>query len=341
MTQLAYPPLDPRRLPVHLQPSLPVGEQDYYAFWRAPRYRWWKGLLAIALAGFAFLVASTILSFVGWAIDDVDWTVVATGALPPVGPGFFIANNIALALCIPFAGLSAWLCVQQRPGWLSSVEGGVRWGWLLLLLAVLLPLWAVVIGGLTLLGPLDDVRIRDHTLVMIVGILLTTPLQAAGEEYLIRGLLGRAVGSWFSSPVFGVVAGTIVTAAVFMAMHGADDPWLNAFYVVFAVVGSWVTWRTGGLEAAVALHVANNLTATAILPFIDFSDLFNREAGAGDASVLVNVGLLLAGAGVVELLMRRRRNLVIRSAPGRPQLDALAAPPPGFGGPLGGALPPW
>ncbi|HHU38660.1 MAG TPA: CPBP family intramembrane metalloprotease [Propionibacterium sp.] len=324
------PPPDPRRLPTHLQPALPIEERDYYAFWRAPRLRWWKPILAALMATFLFLAVSTVLQFIGWTIDGVDLSVLLEGTIPPVGPGFFLANNLSLALCIPIAMVTAWACVQQRPRWLSSVVGGLRWGWLGKLLVFLVPLWVVVIGGSHLLGPLDDVRLRDHTLVMVVGILLTTPLQAAGEEYLVRGLLGRIVGSWFRAPVIGFVASTVVTAAVFMAMHGAGDPWLNAFYVVFAAVGSWLTWRTGGLEAAIAIHAVHNTVSMALLPFVDFSEMFNREAGVGDATVLIPMTLLLVGAGVVEYLARRSPRTV-RSAPGRAQWDALTAPRPGFG----------
>ncbi len=325
------PPLpDPRHLPPHLQPALPVEERDYYAFWRAPRYRWWKGILAAVMAAFLFLAFGTVAQFIGWGIDRADLSVLLRGEIPAVGPGFFLANNISLALCIPFAMLSAWACVQQRPRWLSSVVGGIRWRWLAHLALVLLPFWVVVIGGSHLLGPLDDVRVRDHTLVMVVGILLTTPLQAAGEEYLVRGLLGRVVGSWFRAPAFGFAASTVVTALVFMAMHGAGDPWLNAFYLVFAVVGSWLTWRTGGLEAAIAIHAIHNTVSMALLPFVDFSDMFNREAGVGDATVLIPMALLVVAAGVVEFLVRRRPQLV-RGAPGRRELEALAAPRPAFG----------
>ncbi|MER2134496.1 MAG: CPBP family intramembrane glutamate endopeptidase, partial [Arthrobacter sp.] len=33
---------------------------------------------------------------------------------------------------------------------------------------------------------------------------------------------------------------------------------------VFAVAAGWLTWRTGGLEAAIALHVVNNLVVLAL-----------------------------------------------------------------------------
>lgn len=329
------PPLpDPSRLPTHLQPALPVEERDYYAFWRAPRYRWWKGLLAVVMGAFGFLVLSTVAAFVGWGIDGTDLTALAEGKLPPTGPGFLFANAVGLGLLIPLSMLIAWVCVQQRPRWLSSVVGGIRWKWLGLLVVVLLPLWLLVIGGTTLLGPLDDVRVREHTALVLVGVLLTTPFQAAGEEYLVRGLGGRAIGSWFRSPIVGFGAATLVTTVVFMSMHGAGDPWLNAFYVAFGLVCSWLTWRTGGLEAAVVVHAVHNTVSMLILPFVDFSEMFNREAGVGNASILIPIALLVVAAGIVEFLVRRYPQ-VLRTAPGRRELEALPAPPPhpgpGFG----------
>ena len=47
--------------------------------------------------------------------------------------------------------------------------------------------------------------------------LVTTPLQAAGEEYGARGLIMRSAGSWVASPVPGLIIATIVPSLVFMA----------------------------------------------------------------------------------------------------------------------------
>ena len=321
-------PLTLEMLPPALRPALPTEPRDYFAFWRAPRYRWWKSLLAIALALGVMFVISGIAGAIGMAIDHVDpFEVVRTNQIP-VGPGLFIANNISLGLAIPVAMLTAWVCVQQRPRWLTSVTGGMRWGWFWLLIAILTPLWAVLIGIGLMMAPLEGVGMWPHTVPMIVGILLTTPFQAAGEEYLVRGMLGRAVAAWFPSPVAGFAVSTVVTALVFMALHAADDPWLNVFYLTFGVAGSWLTWRTGGLEAAVALHIVNNMLSEVMLPFIDMSGMFDRQAGAADASVLINIGFLVGATLLIDFLARRRK-LLTRNDPGRAELDAVLGGAPG------------
>ncbi|MFZ2750396.1 MAG: CPBP family intramembrane glutamic endopeptidase [Propioniciclava sp.] len=320
-------------LPAYLRPALPLEERDYFAFWRAPRYRWWKSLLAILLAGVVFMLLSGMFGAIGMLIDGTSLLAVSLDNLE-VGPGFFIANNLSLAACIPVAMFTAWACVQQPPRWLSSVTGGVRWRWLFLVIAAILPLWILLIGIGILVAPPEGVGIWPHTLAMILGILLTTPLQAAGEEYLVRGLLGRSVAAWLPNPRVGFVLSTVVTVLVFMSLHGADDPWLNAYYMVFGLVGSWLTWRTGGLEAAVAIHVVNNMLTEVTLPFVDMSGMFNRTEGTGDASILINVGVLAVAAVIVEILARRK-GIVVRSAPGRAELDATLVAAPAYGPPPG------
>ena len=90
-------------------------------------------------------------------------------------------------------------------------------------------------------------------------VLLTTPLQSAGEEYGARGLIARAAGSWVADPRIALAISTVVSATIFMLAHGAADPWLIGYYFVFGVAMSVVVWRTGGLEVAVLIHTVNNL----------------------------------------------------------------------------------
>ncbi|MFV0405813.1 MAG: lysostaphin resistance A-like protein [Propioniciclava sp.] len=308
-------------LPPEALPKLPIVDTDYVRFFRGPRFRWWKSLLALVAVGFAWVIVGSVLILVGYALDGIDLVQMAVSATISIGPWSFLANNVALALCIPLTWLAAWAILGQRPRWLASVVGGIRWAWLWRVGAIVLPIWVVLSVIAFIMEPDMDMRWRSHSLLMIVGILLTTPLQAAGEEYLIRGFLVRCVGSWIRPELAAFTVSTLVGSAVFMSLHGAGDPWLNAFYFVFGAVGSWLTWRTGGLEAAIALHVINNLLGEIFMPFVDFSEMFDRGVGAGDPSLLLNMGFLVA-TGVLLDFYSRRQGLVVRSAPG---LEALAA----------------
>ena len=97
---------------------------------------------------------------------------------------------------------------------------------------------------------------------LVVVSLLTTPLQAAGEEIAFRGGLVQSVGSWFRSPVVALVVTTILSTVTFVAAHGSFDPWIVIEIGTLAVFGCYLAWRTGGLEAVLVIHIVNNVLIT-------------------------------------------------------------------------------
>ena len=100
---------------------------------------------------------------------------------------------------------------------------------------------------------------------LLVVILLTTPLQAAGEEVGFRGYLTQAVASWSVRPVSGIVVGHRGERRLLRA--GPRRPGRRALFgdrLAFGLTASWLVWRTGGLEASMALHAANNLVSLVV-----------------------------------------------------------------------------
>ena len=270
--------------------------------------------------GASWFAVSLVLSLLALAYEfatgGLDLDGLMAGELP-VTPSLFLVNNLALAAAIPLAWAAHAAVFRQRIGWLSSVAGRFRWGAFgkfAALVAVAYVVFSVV--EFALLGWPEDLAVRPETGFLLVVVLLTTPLQAAGEEFALRGVGARAIGSWFSGPWIGLVVSTLVTAVVFMLLHGAGDLWLNLYYFYFAVVASILTWRTGGLEAAIALHVVNNLTSLLWVPFTGLDGIFDREAGVGDPSVLLLMaGMALVAAGL--LWLASRVGLARSAAPGR------------------------
>ncbi len=283
---------------------LPTQPVEYHQMLRTPRATWWKGLLVIVSFVAAYLIVSGILQIGAVAIDVARGRVAAGDLLQgkvTLTPSLLIATNLSNVAAIP---LSIWLqraFYGQRGPWLHSVVGRFRWRLLAQSAVVVLPLWAVyVVIGILGAGPSGG-GLTGESIALLVIVWLTTPLQAAGEEYGARGLITRAAGSWASDPRLALIIGTVVSSGLFMLAHGAGDPWLIVFYFLFGVGLSIVTWRTGGLEVAILIHAVNNLMAftIGIVSGQDMSRALDRSDGVGGPEILVPMVLLaLVVAGV-------------------------------------------
>ncbi|MGC3992885.1 MAG: CPBP family intramembrane metalloprotease [Propionicimonas sp.] len=306
--------------------ALPTVPREYHEFYRTPRFRWWKPLAALALFAASALIATTLFSMlilIDVANGRIDLNDMASGNITTT-PMLFLANNLGIAVWVPLALLSGWAVFGQRPKWLSSIAGGFRWrlfGRFALIAFLVLGISTGIQVALS--GGVGDLAWNPDSLFLILTILLTTPFQCAGEEYSLRGLGARCIGSWFSWRRAGLAVATAVTSVVFMLLHGAGDPWLNAFYLLFAVTSSVLVWRTGGLEASIALHVCNNMISEAFMPFTDISGLFNREAGTAGPETLWQMAAVLLVAGLM-LWQARKLKLQRKAAPAAPA--AMAAP---------------
>lgn len=292
---------------------LPEPGTEYHRFLRTPRNAWWKGVVAILGFVVGYLILNTVLGIVAIAFDVLSgrssWESYSSGAVE-FTPAIFLATNIGNALCIPLAMLLQWWIWGQPVRWLHSVAGVIRWRLLGRTAAVVVPLWLVYMGVSAIAFPQSSGitgpgNFTGESVALLVIMLVTTPLQAAGEEYGARGLIMRSAGSWVASPVPGLIIATIVPSLVFMAAHGAGDPWLNVYYFLFGAAMSLLVWRTGGLEAAVVVHAVNNMMAFGIVILAGQEINMDRSAGTGGAFMLVPMAVLLIVAVVLSLLAKR------------------------------------
>ena len=272
-----------------------------------------EGLVAILGFVIGYLFLNTVLGVVAIAFDVLtgrsSWEAYSSGKVE-FTPAIFLATNIGNALCIPLAMLLQWWIWGQPVRWLHSVAGVVRWRLVGRSAAVVVPLWLVYMvlsavafpqtSGIT--GPGS---FTGESVALLIIMLVTTPLQAAGEEYGARGLIMRSAGSWVASPVPGLIIATIVPSLVFMAAHGAGDPWLNVYYFLFGAAMSLLAWRTGGLEAGVVVHTVNNMMAFGIVILAGQEINLDRSAGTGGAFMLVPMAVLLIVTVVLSLLAKR------------------------------------
>ncbi|MBG6060154.1 membrane protease YdiL (CAAX protease family) [Cryobacterium sp. MP_M3] len=270
-------------------------------------------MLAIVLLVVAFLVVSTAIT-VAAALLDEGLGNKPQGAAAAITPISLLAFNLSLAAQLPIAMLLQWQLFGVRPRWLSSVEGRFRWRWFGRLAVVLVPLYAVYIAFTFFIAPVGPLRLDGNSVLILLIVLITTPLQAAGEEYAMRGLVQRSISSWFRDGRVALIVSTGFAAVIFAVAHANADPWQMAYYVVFGVSASVATWGTGGLEAGILTHGVNNLFILAPLALSGgIGGIIVRDDEGNGARMLVPMTMVALSAVVCIWLARRSHN-VTRSA---------------------------
>ena len=224
---------------------------------RGPRFAWWRSLLALPLAGlFAIVLMLGMFGILALAGQGHVLSQAFEGdAMNPVSFGI---GNLVIGCLIPAAMLATRIMHGVRPGYVSSVAGNFRWRWAMRCTLIMVPLYILIFALDQLInGPEGAIPAQQGLLVLMV--LVGTPVQAAGEEYFFRGLLMQNVGSWFRHPTVALVVTTALSTGLFAAAHGSTDIWVLLDLGVFALACCFLIWRTGGIEAAVVLHVVNNM----------------------------------------------------------------------------------
>ncbi|MFB9250803.1 lysostaphin resistance A-like protein [Sphaerisporangium melleum] len=261
-----YPGPAAWRAPPRPQPwaaPAPAGTRyDHLA--RGPWNRWWRPLVGTAAIAIAFVGAGLIVIFGGALVAElVGIPVVMSGDRLFGQPAYELAVLLlSIAVVLPVVFAVAWLTQRRSPGTLSSVAGRLRWGWLLICTGVALV--ALVLGQVAMIvtyavtgedtGSLFGWVGWDRFLPGLLVIVLLVPFQAAAEEYVFRGWLIQAFGSYLRTPWPGILLG----AALFTSLHAYTDYGVVDVFSFGALMG-WLAVRTGGLEAPIALHVVNNV----------------------------------------------------------------------------------
>ncbi len=322
----------PARPPV--ASALPLTPVEYHQMYRTPRLRWWKALLLIVSFVAAYLIVSGVLQLAAIAIDIARGRVQSSDLLAgkiTLTPVLLLSVNLTNALSIPIAMLLQRAFFGQRGRWLHSVTGRFRWRLMARSAVIVVPVWALFTAAGALLSPsTPGTGLTGESIALLVIVLLTTPFQAAGEEYGARGLLAKAAGSWVANPMIALLIATVVSSVLFMLAHGAGDPWLIIYYFLFGVALSLVTWRTGGLEVAVLIHAVNNMVVfgVSILAGQDLSQSLDRSEGVGSPLILVPMVLMAALVALVWWLAKRT-GVQRRFEPVDPVPAAPGPPAPG------------
>jgi membrane protease YdiL (CAAX protease family) len=299
----------------------PSGAPDtglaYHQILRAGRGGVGRPILGILTMLVGFFVIGplvwSILAMAFFAVAGSDNISQSTRELVDTGnvtPGVLLFVNLVLIMGIPIS----WFCVrvfhEVRPRWLTSVAPRLRWRWFAVSfgLALVTLVFVVVLGSL-LPGVSDGDAVSDGanaftstTRNFLIVILLSTPFQAAAEEYAFRGYLTQAFGGLFASRAVAVLA----PALLFALAHGLGQSlpiFVDRF--AFGVTAGLLVVLTGGLEAGIAYHVLNNVLAFVLaLGFGDMTSVLTPSGGTW-SDVVLSVVKSVVFVGLAVYVARR------------------------------------
>lgn len=290
---------------------------EYHRLYRGTlRYDWWKPLVALVLAGVYFIVLSTVFVLVATPVlmsfDPAYLSTVVedpNALLDTQNPVSVAFALLSIILMLPSAIL-ALLSVGIRPtGRLWSVAARIRWKFLAwLMLAAIVGVVAMNLAGIgadLLFGAMSgggsagaepaaaEGAVTDFNWtaawVSLAIVVVLVPVQATAEEVIFRGLFMQVLGSWLKSPWFG-----ILIPSVGFALGHIYDIWGLLQVGLMGVFAAWLTWRTGGLEAAMAIHIVNNLVAFGFMAFaVGGETAQTSDAGSAGGVIGEVVGLLV------------------------------------------------
>ena len=275
--------------PMHTTTPLPPA---YPQRWQSLNLRWWRPWLALLLLILLFAATYGALAL-----------LLAIWRLPTPAPlGLLLAVLLApLVALVPVTRLAVRWGLGQGGGLMDAPTRRFRWRWALCALGVSVVLFLPMLAiEMLWLNP-APLRPEPNLFGLALFLLLLVPFQAAGEEYLFRGFLSQFIGQWLRSRRWAFWLPLLLTSLLFALVHGQQD--LPLFLTRFGLgaVFFWLTWHSGGLEAAIGLHAASNLLAFAqsLLTGTTLSALFSSEVDWRLALVQ-----LLASAAIAVLLVR-------------------------------------
>ncbi len=296
----------------------PREEPGTYAYHRLQRTRpgWWRPLLVgvvgvalyvVVLAVGAVLVLTAAAASGPGGLDALARVDVADLSDPLA----FTLGMLTIIAMLPALLVATWLLGARPVGLIVSVTARPRWRWALRCLAGSAALAVLVQGADALVAVVQgqpwQPRVDDHTWLLLGLVLLLVPAQCVAEEVVFRGYLVQAVGTWLRHPSWAVALPVplFVLGHTYVGLAMVDT-------AVWALAMGWLVWRTGGLEAAAAAHVVNNVVVFC-LGAVGLADL--DVVDIGPVALAVSVASTAAYVGLVEVLARRQGVARVRVVP--------------------------
>ena len=272
-----------------------------------PRARWFTPVLeGLLIAGIYFvlllMVSFALLAFAVMLRVPYDYLTDLQRIYANVfkTPLVFIALLITIIPVIPAIFIARLITNFKPLGLIHSIAGRMRWSYLGVFLGFGFLIFGLYYVGFATLDGSLTTQNSVHPLnsgmfwLYIVLILLIVPFQCYAEELLFRGYL-------MQNPAWAI----IIPAPIFMVLHGYGL-WGLLSVLTMALIAGFLCWYTGGLEAGIGLHIANNVSIF-IFGLLGLEDPFGAVREEQPLDFVQALILQLAFAGLVCMYTYRQK----------------------------------
>lgn len=252
-------------IPAALLAMLSVGFKPAGRLWSvALRIRWrWIGRTILPAIVALFVINSVgialSLAFDGGASESVEQALPADFDMSAA-----IWSVILILLLVPLQATSEELIF--RGAFMQAIGSWRNKTWFVVLLAVGIPLGALMMFAVGGTEGLFEQGSKALTVMVVVGVV----------AYLLRKFTG--------SPFI-----VIAVPSVLFAMAHIYEIWGMLSVTAMALTAAWLTWRTGGLEAAITIHVVNNLFGFMFMVFAFGGETGQTAEGGSPFGVIAAV----------------------------------------------------
>lgn len=213
-------------------------------------------MLLIYMGFFALMLVAAYpvlgpLNYFGWLM----------GLTAPATPGqtlFVLASFIGMGLAVLIATPAMH---YREPGSLFGPLRSTMHGFFTTL-AVLVPVYGLLFGVMTLTTPLEPNLAPGDWLRLLPVALVLVLIQTSSEELIFRGYLQQQLAARFAARVIWMgLPALVFTALHFNPMAGPNAWFILAAVLAFAVAAADLTERSGSLGTAMGWHFVNNCSA--------------------------------------------------------------------------------
>lgn len=270
----------------------------------------WSRLL---LACFLFIGIYYFLREASSILFDLFMTNFTSGAtaMNPIYESRF--TDWLIFMFVPSIMSVYYIVYKVSPKLLISIKPGFRWGWFIRCLVVVVPISGILIIGQSALEMESELVFSNFTIASVLITVVMSFLQSAGEEFVFRAGSLQIFSTVIKSNKWAWILLCILISIIFALMHNPNNfpATLDLFatsLLMFALV-----YYTGGIEASIVLHSANNLFLNLLTDFSNIGVDFNAssDSSGGDLTgTLVVIGLNVAITLLVMFMWNRYQKKV-------------------------------